>query len=770
MVSGTRDRALGQRLLPGSAKVALAASLYLLWTIVTTWPLTARLGSGVPHDLGDPLLVSWFLWWDSHVLPLTERWWNAPMFYPTHGAMAFSEHFLGTTLLVAPIVRLSGNIQLAYNVAFVLTFLLSALAAYALCFAIVRRHDAAFVAGLAFGFAPYRWSQLPHLHVLSTYWMPVTLLALHRYFEDRRARWLVLFACAWVMQALSCGYFLFYGSVLVGLWLLWFAVGRARAQDYVRIAVAWGVGALILAPIAYGYHYWQTVYGFSRWVGEIEGYSADVASLLNAPDALRFWSWVAVFDRPEAALFPGLAVPLVLILGVTVAWRQAGALSEPRLRINRWLVIGALALIAAAVSPLVVGPWQLKIAGKRLLSVGNFFKPFSLAALLLTIAAALLPSVRSAWRRRSALGFYVIAAFVMWVFSLGPSPTIMGNRLMYKAPYAWLMLLPGVDGVRVPARFWMLAALCLAVAAGIAFARLASLWPRYRLALLGALCVGIAADGWPSRIDVLAPPDARPVHTEAVARLELPFDHWHDITAVYRSIQHRRPLINGYSGYFPAYYWPMQYALVRYDPEVLTRLSAWGPIEIVVDHDRDEAGEWRRFVARHPQVQTAYSDPQYTTYRLEGRAGLAASGPTGEMSLPPRSFAASTRASIAGRMTDGDLWTRWDTGHAQRPGDSLTVDLGQAREVTSAELQIGGFVTDFPRQLRIETSLDGQDWREAWTGAGALVAFAGALEDPRAVPLRFRFEPRSARYLRFTQTGMDETYYWSISELRITGK
>ena len=121
-------------------------------------------------------------------------------------------------------------------------------------------------------------------------------------------------------------------------------------------------------------------------------------------------------------------------------------------------------------------------------------------------------------------------------------------------------------------------------------------------------------------------------------------------------------------------------------------------------------------------------------------------------------------------MIDGDLSTRWDTGRSQRPGDSVTVDLGEGHEVAGAELQIAGLVTDFPRQLRIETSLDGQVWRDGWTGGGAFAAFAGALDEPRAVPLRFQFAPRLARFLRFTQTGSDETYYWSISELRITAK
>ena len=62
------------------------------------------------------------------------------------------------------------------------------------------------------------------------------------------------------------------------------------------------------------------------------------------------------------------------------------------------------------------------------------------------------PSIRAGWRRRSALAFYSLAAVAMWLLCLGPAPTFMGKPLLYKAPYAWLMLMPGVEGVRVPAQ------------------------------------------------------------------------------------------------------------------------------------------------------------------------------------------------------------------------------------------------------------------------------------------------------------------------------
>ena len=110
------------------------------------------------------------------------------------------------------------------------------------------------------------------------------------------------------------------------------------------------------------------------------------------------------------------------------------------------------------------------------------------------IALVLHPSIRAGWSRRSSLAFYTLAAVAMWLFCLGPAPTLMGKPLLYKAPYAWLMLVPGVEGVRVPARFWVLATLCLAVAgcAGVA---------AYRAAVAGTAPIRLPA--------LLVVPDAR---------------------------------------------------------------------------------------------------------------------------------------------------------------------------------------------------------------------------------------------------------------------
>jgi hypothetical protein len=394
------------------------------------------------------------------------------------------------------------------------------------------------------------------------------------------------------------------------------------------------------------------------------------------------------------------------------------------------------------------------------------------AILLASVALILHPAVVGAWRRRSGLAFYSLATVAMWVFSLGPAPTLLNKPLIYKAPYSWLMLIPGVDGVRVPARFWVLGTLCLSVAAALALAHITAKWRRVRVGLPIVACALVLIEAWPRPIRIIERPEPRPVHTPAVARLELPVNPAHDAIVLYRASEHRRPVVNGYSGYFAPHYWALQYMLNQRDPAILSRLSSLGPIEAIVDHDLDRDGRLRRYVSSDPETAIVYQDRTHTVFRI-GRSEVASASmlpqPTGEP-LPIAGITASLYQELVRNLMDGDRITRWHTGGPQAPTNELTVDLGSTRTVTGVEQQIAGYVADFPRLLEISTSLDGTGWSTAWSGGTALLAYSAAIEDPLGVPVRSTFDPRPARYVRLRQTGSDDIYYWSIAELRVFGQ
>lgn len=676
-----------------------ALLVYTGIVVALALPLVAQLGSVVANDLGDPLLNTWILWWNSGHLPLTSAWWNAPAFHPTPDVLAFSEHLLGLALFTTPVVWLTGNAQLAYNFAFLLTFLLSAWGAYFLGWALTKRHDVAFVVGLLYGFAPYRMAQFAHIQTMASFWMPVALAALHLYLEERRARWLALFGAATVLQGLTSGHYLLFFPVLLGLWIAWFLPRGRRLATLGAIVGACAASALLLLPVLLHYRAVHDRYGFTRSLAEMALFSAKVTDLARGMADLWLWGPWLQHPGPEADIFPGL-MPVLLVVAAMLRGRPAGLI-----------------------------------------------------------------------RSQSPLVFYVAATVAMWILCFGPSPSIGDVEVLHWAPYRWLTWLPGYDSLRVPARFAMLATLCLAAAAGLALARLLSkLGRRGQLALVVIAAMGALAEGWRS-VPVKPAPEPSIVRASDApgAVMELPLgDPWQDVVSLYRGIGHRHPVVNGYSGHFPLHYYILRLALSLQDRSVLEILSESGLRHVVVFHDRDRDGQWKNYVASYPGVTRVRTSENQTHYLLPVPLRAQKTTPVGSR-LPVARLEASVWAEDVQNAIDGRLETRWSTGHPQGPGDELLVDLGRVRTVDGLELALGPFHADFPRHLLIEGSLDRQEWAARWRGPTGGLAVAAAIEDPRRLPMRIACQPFDARYLRLRQLGSDPVFYWTVAELLVLG-
>jgi hypothetical protein len=752
-------------------KGALVFFLYSCITVALTYPLILHMGSVLPNDAGDPALNTWILWWNTRAAPFTRAWWDAPAFFPAPGVLSFSENLLGLSLIATPLQWLGAGPQAAYNVVFLLTFPLSALGAYLLGFELTKRRDAAIIAGLLFGFAPYRIAHLPQIQSLASFPMPFALLGLHRYLRDPRPRWLALFAAGWLLQGLCNGYYLLFFSVFVGLWMLWFASPWSQRRQFLAVGAAWVLAAIPIVPLLLRYRTIHSSFGFERDFGTIREFGADAASLLHATDHLALWGWLAVFRRPEGELFPGLTIALLVVAGAIFV-RDRGRTHITSWRLTRRILL-ILTLVTAGVSlsAIIIGPWRLEPFGLRLLSVGNPIKPLTFSLMLALLLALTSPSLRRAYRSRSVIAFYAVAGFIMWLLSLGPAPTLMGDPLMYRGPYALLMYLPGFSTLRVPARFWMAVTLCLAVIGAMVFARLTGKLGRMRLAAAGVVGVGVLADAWMGAMPVAPAPGTFAALACGQSKgplVELPLgETYSDVAAMYRQMSHSRPLVNGYSGYFPPHYAALRFGLSLRDHDVLTQLAFMGITDILVDRDPDPGGKWDKFVQSHPWATLVCTEGKQSLYRVTPPE--PANVPSGDRTpLPIAAVRPSVNGEAAPSMMDMNRATRWESG-PQSDRTAVEVDLGAVREVAGVDLLLGPFVEDFPRGLVVEASEDGVSWRRVWQGSSAGLAFAGALEAPRDVPLRYRFDPTPARLLRMRLTRSDDTYYWSIAEIRVVG-
>jgi hypothetical protein len=574
-----------------------AAVVYTVLATIATWPLARGIGRDVPADLGDPVFVMWVLAWDCEQLLAILRgdfarlatFFDANIFHPVPLTLAYSEHFLAQAVQVLPIWGLTGNPILCYNLLYLSTFVLSGLGAYLFVRELTGNPRAAFVAGVLFAFAPYRFPQSSHLQVLSSQWMPFALYGLRRYFDSLdsrpaplggRSRPLVGAAVALVAQNLSCAYYLMFFSPFVAAYVVW-EIWRRRMWGRLRLWLQLGATAVVVSaltvPLLLPYAMVQEQLQVARSRGELTMYAADIYSFATVVREQMFWGSIArMFPKPEGDLFPGVVAGLLAIIGGAVWRREAGAASMPRVtRLASGLIaVSALHVIVAGAT-LLYRRITLDV-GLFTVRVTNVDQLLLRAAVLMIVAAIVSPG----WRLRvdafmRTRGFFVIGLFVAMWLSLGVAPQTLGRPLnltgLYQLFYSWV---PGFDGLRVPARFNMIAVLMLAVLGGYGAAAVS----RWRMATpaLVILTTAFFAESLvrPFPINGLgtlrdyATPEARvyrPARAPAVYHrlaqesgivlAELPLGQPdYDIRAMFYSVVHHGRLLNGYSGFFPQHY------------------------------------------------------------------------------------------------------------------------------------------------------------------------------------------------------------------------
>ena len=268
------------------------------------------------------------------------------------------------------------------NVAWLATFPLCALAAHVLVLTLTQRQDAALIGGLAYGFNPYRVAHLAHLELLAAFGMPLALVALHRFANDRRSGWIGILAMALVVQGLCTTYYLLFFCVFLALWVLWFV----RVPEW-RVGIAILAGCLACAvaigPVLVGYWHIHQHYGFARILPEVLFYSADVSSLFAGTTLLSVWHRTAAINRsPELQLFPGLTITLLAVIGLATGIRREPDSRDPWRWVSLTLLLVACVFAIVAWSTVYIGPWAFTVGGLRIGTTVPF-KPITTALLAL---------------------------------------------------------------------------------------------------------------------------------------------------------------------------------------------------------------------------------------------------------------------------------------------------------------------------------------------------------------------------------------------------
>ena len=618
----------------------LALLFFVLLTFWLTWPVLPNIGRSL-EQWGDALLQTYTLDWDAHALatdPL--HLFNTNAFYPYQNSLAFSESLIGQAFLVTPLIWLTDNPVLGYNVLLLLSFVLSGWGTYLLVYELTGSRGAGLVSGVIFAFFPNRFTQFSHLHLLATQWMPFCLLFLRRFLKNWRWRDGIGFGLCFALEILSSTYLGLFLVVCVGLYLVFKGFLGASSAWRLRASVKAGsvrrLGRLLLIVIGTGllvlpflkpYFDVKNDLGFERSQAEVENWSAAPNYYLDlfkfnrlneqflnpALQSLRWWE----VGGGERQLYLGLTAMCLGALGLIVAWRRRKTDSDG-------LFYALLALVACVFT---FGPvWH---SGR----FGDVPLPYALLYNFLPGFQALRVPVRF---------IYVVALALAVLAGFGVSALLPRMRLL---PFWSSLALGTVTGLLTFVYGWGIWVVVATIGVGGA-----SFWwqrgtlfkPRasyvFVTFIIGLLCFEYASDVSIKDSDLLHKPPPAALwlaqHPGPVLNVPLSGTNYSDMFYTYWSRLGWQPLMNGSSGFMPPAYdalrssWGTEFPSARF----LTLLQGLEIRYLVIDSDSPEVQPtWanvQKALTNFPQLKLATHFGGVYIYELQADHWLRNLGQT----------------------------------------------------------------------------------------------------------------------------------------------
>jgi hypothetical protein len=444
---------------PTAKEWCCAAALFSLLTVAMTWPFAARLQV---IDAGDSAYFTWAVSWPFHALktdPLSLPHGN--FYAPARFTFFMDEPVLGTSLLVLPLSWFTDDAVLLFNLARLLTFVLTGLFTWRLARDIGLATAPALATGAFFAFSPIRVDQIAHLSTLGTQWIPLVLLFARRFSLEPSLLDAARTGLFFALSFLACGYHGLFFAVLLPVSLLPFLFTPQGRPILARAGVSVAVAAVFLCPLYLMSREALGPLSFARSNVDTLKYAASIETFFAANRWNRIWGGLTEDLRGDPSnLFPGL---VVLILGAIAMAGLRRLIPAERRRFAVALVVLGAGAALIALGPeirlrgttLAPGPFALLrdiapvFSNIRATSRAGIFVAFSLALLA---GHALNASRRTALLSALALAAFLVEARIAPIEA--PSWTnVVDTRLEPPRVYRWLKEQPaGTVVAELPAR------------------------------------------------------------------------------------------------------------------------------------------------------------------------------------------------------------------------------------------------------------------------------------------------------------------------------
>ncbi len=391
------------------SELGVATLFSLALAVLATWPQALALGTAVAAH-ADPYFSMWRLAWIAHALATDPiHLFDANIFHPETGTLAYSDAMLLEGLIGAPLLWAGLSPVLVYNLLLLTGIAGSGVGMFVLARALTGALMPSLVAVAVFVMAPYRIEHFMHLELQWTMWIPLMFWALHRTADEASWKPGALAGLFLWLQILSCVYYGVFLAIAAVTFVLTLAVARpaAIARAFPWLALGAIVAVALSLPYAYQYLGAADTVG-TRPLDAIREYSARPSSYLVSPAQSWLWGWTAERGSAELRLFPGFIACMLAV---------AALFGRPRPIVLVYAVVGATAVVMSLGLNAPPYEWLVaRIDALQGLRAPSRFAIVAMSALAVlaalgvqTIAASM--STRSPSNRLSRKG--LVAAFAL---------------------------------------------------------------------------------------------------------------------------------------------------------------------------------------------------------------------------------------------------------------------------------------------------------------------------------------------------------------------
>jgi len=322
-------------------ELAIVAIVASVLAVVMTWPMAPNIGRLGRVDNNDGQLSIWNVSWVARTLiadPI--HLFDANIFYPHKGTLAYSESNIGAGILAIPGYWSTRNAFTAHNSAVLIGLVLSAIGMFYLVHLLTCDRGAAAVSAICFAFTPFLFAHSAHIQLLMTAGLPFTMFLFHRFTENITPGRGAALGAVMAATALFCGYYGIFAILMVGYASIVIATSR-RLWTSLRYWLSLGTGALVaialVIPAFLPYTTLQRLQGFRRELDQARQFSSNWSDYFAS--SAHAHAWMLAYLPPWVeVVFPGFIATGFGIAGLWVA-RQ-------RHRGEVIAIYGGLALLA----------------------------------------------------------------------------------------------------------------------------------------------------------------------------------------------------------------------------------------------------------------------------------------------------------------------------------------------------------------------------------------------------------------------------------------